>query len=42
VAFLVGALFALGAAAIGGLLLRNAEMPAYEHAPGEPATAEAD
>jgi MFS family permease len=42
VAFLVGALFALGAAAIGGLLLRNAEMPAHEHAPGEPATAEAD
>jgi EmrB/QacA subfamily drug resistance transporter len=29
-AFLVGALFALGAAAIGGLLLRNAPMPAHE------------
>jgi EmrB/QacA subfamily drug resistance transporter len=42
VAFLVGALFAFGAAAIGGLLLRNAEMPAHEHAPGEPATARAD
>jgi EmrB/QacA subfamily drug resistance transporter len=41
-AFFVGALFAAGAAAIGGLLLRNAEMPAHEHAPGEPATAEAD
>jgi EmrB/QacA subfamily drug resistance transporter len=35
-AFLVGALFALAAAVIGGLLLRNQEMPA--HAPeGEPA-----
>ena len=41
-AFFVGALFAAGAAAIGGLLLRNAEMPAHEHAPGEPATARAD
>jgi MFS family permease len=41
-AFLVGALFAMAAAAIGGLLLRNAEMPAHERAPGEPATAEAD
>jgi EmrB/QacA subfamily drug resistance transporter len=41
-AFFVGALFAAAAAAIGGLLLRNAEMPAHEHAPGEPATAEAD
>ena len=41
-AFLVGALFAMAAAAIGGLLLRNAEMPAHDHAPGEPATAEAD
>jgi EmrB/QacA subfamily drug resistance transporter len=41
-AFFVGALFAAGAAAIGGLLLRNAELPAHEHAPGEPATAEAD
>jgi MFS family permease len=38
-AFFVGALFAAAAAAIGGLLLRNAEMPAHEHAPGEPATA---
>jgi len=36
-AFFVGALFALGAAAIGGLLLRNQELPAHggEH---EPAT----
>jgi EmrB/QacA subfamily drug resistance transporter len=34
VAFLVGALFALGAAAIGGLLLRNQPIPAHE---GEPA-----
>ena len=42
VAFFVGALFAAAAAAIGGLLLRNAEMPAHEHAPGEPATARAD
>jgi EmrB/QacA subfamily drug resistance transporter len=33
-AFLVGALFAFGAAAIGGLLLRNQPMPAHE---GEPA-----
>jgi MFS family permease len=41
-AFFVGALFAAGAAAIGGLLLRNAEMPAHEHAPSEPATARAD
>jgi len=41
-AFFVGALFAAAAAAIGGLLLRNAEMPAHEHAPGEPATAQAD
>jgi EmrB/QacA subfamily drug resistance transporter len=41
-AFLLGALFAFAAAAIGGLLIRNAEMPAHEHAPGEPATAEAD
>jgi MFS family permease len=37
-AFLAGALFALGAAAIGGLLLRNQAMPAHEEAPvGEPA-----
>jgi hypothetical protein len=37
-AFLLGALFALGAAAIGGLLLRNQAMPAHEEAPvGEPA-----
>jgi MFS family permease len=44
VAFLLGALFAFAAAAIGGLLLRNAPMPAHEgEAPaGEPATAEAD
>jgi EmrB/QacA subfamily drug resistance transporter len=35
VAFLVGALFAFGAAAIGGLLLRNAPVPA--HGEGEPA-----
>ena len=41
-AFFVGALFAAGAAAIGGLLLRNADLPAHEHAPGGPATAEAD
>ena len=35
-AFLIGAIFAGGAAVIGGLLLRNQEMPA--HAPeGEPA-----
>jgi EmrB/QacA subfamily drug resistance transporter len=40
-AFFVGALFAAGAAAIGGLLLRNAELPAHD-APGEPATAPAD
>ena len=40
-AFFVGALFAAGAAAIGGLLLRNAELPAHE-APGEPAAAQAD
>ncbi len=44
VAFLIGALFAFGAAALGGLLLRNAPMPAHEgEAPaGAPATAEAD
>jgi EmrB/QacA subfamily drug resistance transporter len=37
-AFLVGALFAAGAAAIGGLLLRNQALPAHEEAPvGEPA-----
>ena len=44
VAFLIGALFAFGAAAIGGLLLRNQPMPAHEgEAPaGAPATAEAD
>ena len=41
-AFFVGALFAAAAAAIGGLLLRNAEMPAHEHAPAEPATAQAE
>jgi EmrB/QacA subfamily drug resistance transporter len=35
VAFLVGALFAFGAAAIGGLLLRNA--PAMAHGEAEPA-----
>ena len=32
-AFLVGALFALSAAAIGGLLLRNQALPAHEQAP---------
>jgi EmrB/QacA subfamily drug resistance transporter len=37
VAFLAGALFALAAAAIGGLFLRNAPMPAHEVAQ-EPAT----
>ena len=44
VAFLIGALFAFGAAAIGGLLLRNAPMPAHEGeaSAGAPATAEAD
>jgi hypothetical protein len=44
VAFLVGALFAFAAAAIGGLLLRNAPMAAHEgEAPaGAPAAAEAD
>ncbi len=37
-AFLVGALFALGAAAIGGLLLRNQPMQAHDGVPaGEPA-----
>ena len=36
VAFLIGALFAFGAAAIGGLLLRNA--PAMAHGEGEAAT----
>src|SRR5262245_26556596 len=41
-AFFVGAVFAAAAAAIGGLLLRNAELPAHEHAPGEPATVRAD
>jgi EmrB/QacA subfamily drug resistance transporter len=43
-AFLVGALFALGAAAIGGLLLRNAPMAAHEgEAPaGAPVAAEAE
>ena len=44
VAFLIGALFAFGAAAIGGLLLRNQTMPAHEgEAPaGAPAAAQAD
>ena len=44
VAFLLGALFAFGAAAIGGLLLRNQPMPAHEgEAPaGAPAAAQAD
>ena len=37
VAFLIGALFAFGAAAIGGLLLRNQPMPAHDGAQ-EPAT----
>jgi EmrB/QacA subfamily drug resistance transporter len=42
-AFFVGALFAAGAAAIGGLLLRNQPMPAHEGAPAsEPATAQAE
>jgi EmrB/QacA subfamily drug resistance transporter len=43
-AFFVGALFAVGAAAIGGLLLRNQEMPAHEGeaSVGAPATAQAD
>jgi predicted MFS family arabinose efflux permease len=42
-AFLVGALFALGAAAIGGLLLRNQPMPGHEsEAVGAPAAAEAE
>jgi EmrB/QacA subfamily drug resistance transporter len=35
-AFLIGAIFAGGAAVIGGLLLRNQEMPAHAHE-GEPA-----
>jgi EmrB/QacA subfamily drug resistance transporter len=42
-AFLVGALFALGAAAIGGLLLRNQPMPGHEsETVGAPAAAEAE
>jgi MFS family permease len=43
-AFLVGAVFALGAAVIGGLLLRPQEQAAHEGAEaiGPPATAEAD
>jgi MFS family permease len=36
-AFLIGAIFAGGGALIGGLLLRNQEMPAHAHE-GEPAT----
>ena len=37
-AFLIGALFAGGAAVIGGLLLRNQPMPGHEQAPaGAPA-----
>ena len=37
-AFLIGAIFAGAAALIGGLLLRNQQMPAHEHAPsGAPA-----
>jgi EmrB/QacA subfamily drug resistance transporter len=37
-AFLIGAIFAVGAALIGGLLLRNQEMPAHEEVPAaEPA-----
>jgi MFS family permease len=37
-AFLIGAIFALGAALIGGLLLRNQQIPAHEEAPAaEPA-----
>ena len=37
-AFPIGAIFAGGAALIGGLLLRNQELPAHEEAPvGEPA-----
>jgi EmrB/QacA subfamily drug resistance transporter len=40
VAFLVGALFAMAAATIGGLLLRNQPMPGHEPAPdAEPAPA---
>ena len=43
VAFLLGALFAFGAAAIGGLLLRNAPMPAHEgEAPAGAVAAEAE
>jgi EmrB/QacA subfamily drug resistance transporter len=41
VAFLLGALFAFAAAAIGGLLLRNQPMPGHEAEAGAPATAEA-
>jgi EmrB/QacA subfamily drug resistance transporter len=36
-AFLIGAAFAFGAALIGGLLLRNQELPAHEAPVGEPA-----
>ena len=37
-AFLIGAIFAAGAALIGGLLLRNQELPAHTQAPeAEPA-----
>ena len=39
VAFLVGALFAISAAAIGGLLLRTARQPSAAHGAPEPAAA---
>ncbi|HEV3479797.1 MAG TPA: hypothetical protein VG144_10165 [Gaiellaceae bacterium] len=43
-AFLIGALFAAGAAFIGGVFLQPKDMPAHEHeeAVGVPAVAEAD
>ena len=43
-AFLIGALFAAGAAFIGGVFLRPKDMPAHQHeeAVGVPAVAEAD
>ena len=42
VAFFVGALFAAGAAAIGGLLLRNQTMPAHEEAAARAPAFESD
>jgi EmrB/QacA subfamily drug resistance transporter len=42
VAFLLGALFAAGAAGVGALLLRPGQQPAHEEAIGVPAAAEAD